>query len=284
MTIRVEKATSDALWPLRAATPHQAQVLSRVRSVIPHVAGVAKVFHAIYERPGVTNHGSTWNDERDSTLMKDPALSQTLQHATLAYSSPGAGEEVGRRVRWKKVVESAGLNWHPEVNANTVARAHNGSWPANLWGPEEGTLDEEQLRALLRILNDAGVATPAVAAHPCFRCEPIESWRWHFGMGEFLAVRNHPINAYGDGPDSVMAVDGSWYILQDIDLPFTLVSASETVIRAILEEPTLEAVRASPDDRVDFNADTINWPRDQLPSSPSVEVVVSRFSRSNRKV
>ncbi len=86
----------------------------------------------------------------------------------------------------------------------------------------------------------------------------MEHWRWMFDLGELLAVRHHRVNTFGQGPDSAMAVDGSWYLLQDIDLPFTLISASDSVIRKVLEEPVLEAVRASPDDRVDHKSDTIN--------------------------
>ena len=62
----------------------------------------------------------------------------------------------------------------------------------------------------------------------------------------------------GDGPAEVMAVDRSWFLLQDIDLPFTLLSAAESVLRQVVDDPVLEAVWASPLDRLDEDADQAN--------------------------
>lgn len=268
MTIRIERTDSDALWEWdQAESPDDPNAKYRIRSAMPFPGVVVKIFHGIYERPVVADDGQTWNNRKEDRPVRDPAVEKVLKGSTLVYSSAGSEDAIGRRVRWKELVQSLGLEWHPKVNARSITQANGGSWPAHLWGPEEGSLDTEQLRALVRVLLDAGVTREAVATHPLWRCEPMEAWRWSFELAELEAVREHPVNKYGDGPAEVMATDRSWFLHQDIDLPFTLLSASEDVVLRVLAAPVLEAVRASPADRVDYKADEVNAARTATPQN-----------------
>ena len=52
--------------------------------------------------------------------------------------------------------------------------------------------------------------------------------------------------------------DRSWCVSTDIDLLDTYVGGSEECISRILDDPRLEALPASIEDRIDFGADTIN--------------------------
>ena len=260
MTIQIAKTESNVLWePDRSETPGNPFARSRIQSVMPLEPGsVVKIFHGIYERPGVAADGQTWDDCEEEGPARSPAVEKVLKGSTLVYFSAGSDDAVGRRVRWKELVHSLRMVWHAEVNVRSITRANGGSWPAHVWGPEEGNLDTEQLRALVRVLLEAGATRDAVATHPFWRCEPMERWRWSFDLAELEAVREHRVNKYADGPAEVMATDRSWYLRQDIDTAFTLLSASEDVMRRILAEPVLEAVRASPTDRVDYKADEVN--------------------------
>jgi hypothetical protein len=52
--------------------------------------------------------------------------------------------------------------------------------------------------------------------------------------------------------------DRAWFVFTDIDLDSTYVGGSVACISRILEDPSLEAFPALPDDRIDIGADEIN--------------------------
>lgn len=246
LMVQVEQATTDFLWAVRdcARTTRGAE---RFRCLFPDVPGsIVVIFHAIYERPGRIDDGTTWASSTNRAPDGNSALEAILSRATLTYSTPGGDDEIGPRVRWADLVRSVGGRWSLEVDVQTITGAYGGSWPAHLWGPEEGNLDEEQLNALLGVMLEAGVSTAALAAHPTFRCEPMKCWRWSFDLRELAAVRHHPINTFGEGPSEVMAADCSWFLLQDIDSPYTVLLADDSVVRKVLEHPALEAIAARP--------------------------------------
>jgi len=258
LTVTLESADSD-LWPWPLVhDPADDRTKYMVKAVIPipDDGAVAKIFHAVYRRSeGVT--GRTWQETRASSPSSD-VVQRVLDGATKVFDSPGTEEVVGERVRWRDVVESMGLTWHPGVNYRTVGLAGGGSWPSDLWGPAEGRLDDAQLASLVRVLRDMGGCSRAVACHPFWQCEPKEQVRWRFDVPDLPKVRRDPVNYYGTGPAETMAVDGSWFLLQDIDLCFTLLSGRRALIDAVLTDPSLEAIEVQPDHRVDRLADVVN--------------------------
>lgn len=221
-----------------------------MRALLPGIPGrVAVVFHALYERPGVAKGSATWNSSTESSADAETATEAIVAGSTHVYSSPGSDDEIGRRIRWKALAESLGVPWSLDIGVDSIRDACGGSWPAHLWGPEQGSLDDEQLGVLAKLMTQAGATSTAIATHPFFRCDPMGNWRWTFNVQDILNVRQHPINTFGDGPSQVMAADGSWYLLQDIDHPYTLLLASDDVIREVLQHPVLETLEVPPTDR-----------------------------------
>ena len=249
MTIRVEKR--DTAEPLWHALPREREGVVRVENCVPvHLDGIVKIFHALR---GAERTWDVW----------DPALQRYLpgegrREINVAALLPPASNVPGQRVRWKEVVVTLGLKWHPEVNGQTLMNACGGVWPVNLDGGVEGRLDQEQLRALVRCISDARATPTAVASHPVFRCDPMEDWRFYFDLADIEAVRAHPILQYDHGPAEVMATDQTWFLLQDIDLQFSLLAAAYDVLDRVLSDPVIEGLRVTGDHRVDYRADTIN--------------------------
>ena len=62
----------------------------------------------------------------------------------------------------------------------------------------------------------------------------------------------------GQSPNIWWPDDRAWCVATEIDLQSTYVGGPVACIRAILDNPNLEAYPVNPEDRADFGSDTIN--------------------------
>lgn len=95
-----------------------------------------KIFHAMWEAPGGDEEVS-WNDAKQ--LDEDDPVDQVLADARVTYATYDESEPV-RRLRWEVLAHRLGLTFHPEIHSDTFTSACGGSWPRNVYGPEEGAL------------------------------------------------------------------------------------------------------------------------------------------------
>ncbi|WP_062527524.1 hypothetical protein [Demequina rhizosphaerae] len=62
-------------------------------------------------------------------------------------------------------------------------------------------------------------------------------------------------------PQYAWPADHGWLVASEIDWDSTIVAGSRGVVDAVLAEPALEAFEVGPDDRLDWDGDTVNPPR-----------------------
>ena len=182
-------------------------------------------------------------------------------------------------VRWSTVASWTGRIVHPQMQFPSIADL--GGDPKDMykdppWGclPQEGSIPEKECRTLVNILSQY-TSTP----DRCFFC----LWEGYGGIDsrlyksssrvripgrDFLLFRG-PLNAvmsflnieegfWEDSPSIWWPEDHAWCVATDIDLYDTYVGGSKKCIEAVLSNSELEALRTTPDARVDFLGDTIN--------------------------
>ena len=75
-----------------------------------------------------------------------------------------------------------------------------------------------------------------------------------------MSFLNRVDGFWGNPPNIWWPKDRAWCVATDIDLFDSYVGGTEDCIKAILNNPALEALPTTPDARVDLLADEINAP------------------------
>ncbi|WP_212829948.1 hypothetical protein [Catellatospora sp. TT07R-123] len=215
------------------------------------------ILHAMYEwESGPTR--TTHQDLRRSLLeagMVEPNVVGGID--VDAWGVIETGGQVGRsqhpgqgwrRLRWHELAQRLGEPVVAEGEQpcfRSLAGAHpDGSWPASVEPPAEGSLDREGWSRLVELLLQwapMGAATPCLAylspGH-----SPDDQARVLAGpLGAAAALYDHD---FGDGsPANLWPVDRAWVTWSDWDLWGTKVSGPSDLVEAVLADSGLEAVR-----------------------------------------
>ncbi|HEV3379947.1 MAG TPA: hypothetical protein VG142_03015 [Trebonia sp.] len=216
------------------------------------------VLHAMYENPGLPQD-VTHDELHLSRLARGLVQPLIIGGLNLDDATTVTGIPLGfvprpgspwRRLRWSDYAARAGRvigagqpgppgqHWFP-----------SGSWPASIYPPPEGSLDEVSLDTLLHVLADhsadgADTACYAFYApvatsdfnHPTLLTGPLRAVR-DLVEGErppWLRVQSTPSNFWPH--------DRSWFAWTDWDLWGTKISGSTGIIDAIQAAPELETV------------------------------------------
>ncbi len=189
-----------------------------------------------------------------------------------------------RPVRWSTVASWSGTTVHPQMqfprlvnpNLNYPNSDYREIYRDPPWGdlPEEGSIPEQECRALRNVLRDF-TSTP----DRCFYClwdgygglDPrlyehsvrVETFKRTYLLfqGALDAVtsfqqKNSSFWTYS--PNIWWPEDRAWCVTTDIDLFDTYVGGSDECIEAVLNDPALEALPTTLDAKVSIDGDTIN--------------------------
>lgn len=157
------------------------------------------------------------------------------------------------RVRWRELAERHGLVFHEELTAYSFARRfRNRSWPRMLIGPTEGSLDDESLEAVLRVLAGQTHGSVYFKFFPFPEDRPI----YRGDLSEFATLFD--IVRADTTPEYWWPEDQSWCLCTDYDLTFTLIAGSEALIAELVADDTIESVRVSASTRIDDLSDRRN--------------------------
>lgn len=257
---KIEWITSGVIPPIERVDGQPWSGTTVSNCVPPVFSAYAKVLHPIYEDLTIEDSTLSWDDVDKGRRSPSDLVEELKQSAKLVYVTPD-GQRPLRRVRWAELAQRYGLQYTPELMAETFTRIFPGaSWPRHLFGPTEGSLDEEMRDALVEILKD--------------RTESGDCY-FHFW---FMATREleqdllyrGPIGEVRLFPDSIpdvrltpthwFPVERTWLVCTDYDLCFTLVGGPDELVDVLLDSSTLECVRVEPDTRIDNYGDVANVP------------------------
>lgn len=156
-----------------------------------------------------------------------------------------------RRLRWAELAERIGDPVVPDGQLPdhrcfpSVKR--DGSWPLGIIPPTEGSLDRETWTRLIDVLTEhspAGPDTPCRAYYcpAVLGFQDLENHLVRTGrLGDAGALYDD--SEVGFSPSNLWAEDRSWCLGTDYDLWGTKVAGSPALIKALLSDPELEAVR-----------------------------------------
>ena len=186
-----------------------------------------------------------------------------------AQQDPGHG---GGRVRWATVASWTGRVVHPEMQFQRIANLAGRS-DAPTWGyrPVEGSLPREECARLVSLLRPF-----TISPDRCRFCV----WEGYGFLdpkryaavprvktpGRAYLMYRGPIDAatffhWGStwqSPNLWWPDDQAWCVASEVDLAETYVGGSEACIDRIVSDDVLEALRTTPDARVDIEGDRIN--------------------------
>lgn len=114
--------------------------------------------------------------------------------------------------------------------------------------PEKGTLGENAWKAVRAAVQGCGLETRCFVWMEPYRMDPPHDACWRTSLAAVPEVVDIPENYYGGGPHAVWATDESWFVVSDVDLPFSIVACSVELCERLLSEPCLEALEVRGDD------------------------------------
>lgn len=193
-------------------------------------------------------------------------------------------------VRWSDVAAQSGKTVHPEMQFHTIAPPNLDPGP-----PKLGVLSDRQAAALVALLSAhtstpdscwfclwdgygySGSANVFVAARPPFARLRIALSRVQLRLStprpprpdgprvrlpgrDYLLYLAPLTRALGweDGPNLWWPDDRAWCVASEIDFPYTYVGGPQALIDAIINDPAIEALAATPADGITYDSDKIN--------------------------
>ena len=235
-------STSTGAWKDTVGT--------QVRACIPSTfAAYGKLFHPIYIDSTVRDTGP-WSKSADRP--------RTIGH--LVSVNSGA-YPIGQRLTWKEICKQLGIVFHPELTTRAIVqRLPDRSWPRNLLGPAEGTLDAPTSVHLASVLAEHTLHEDCYFYYdPCkFMWKPGSTMLLRGKLREVTKCFELDINILGMSPCFWWTPSREWCVATDYDLTYTLIGGSEALIKALVADDVLEVLPITLDARLDNAADRIN--------------------------
>lgn len=239
-----------------------------VSHVVPSIyPAYCKIFHPIYEDLSIKDHSISWNDvaKRDAKPSDDP-VDALLAKSVTVYGGEYDPENT-RRVKWQDLAAEYGLVFHSEFNVDSFSRNFRGfSFPRYLIGPEEGNLNSETCREIVKSIaiatSDFKASQKCVFHYDLIATQTCENDKLF--EGQLIDVfKTVDLEDVYTTPTRWWRADRSWFVCSDWDLSFTLIGGPETLVDLLVSNAELDSIRVEPSTRVDFRSDTINPnPRD----------------------
>jgi hypothetical protein len=243
-------------------------------------------------------HAADWIRERLHPFAQDVGSvvpSGFAAYARIFHPASIAGRP-DVDVRWSDVAALSGKTVHPEMQFHAIAPPAQDPEP-RVHQPRLGILSDGQARALDALLSQHSAAPNScwfclwdgygylhpggtavfVAARPPFarvrvglrrlqlrwakpRPPRLDGPRVRLPGRDYLLFRAPIAEALGweDGPNLWWPDDHAWCVASEIDFPYTYVGGSQELIAAIIDDPEIEALPATPTDGITYDSDRIN--------------------------
>jgi hypothetical protein len=224
----------------------------------------AWIMHAMWETvalPGGLTHddvhrierGPGTGDERRASMTPDElrvedAVEEVLGDATFVNTSyrDAPGPE-WRRLRWSELRRRLGLDTTQLDGYPSFLWSPYESWPANLTGQGEGSLDREQLECLVAhfvAVSPRGGETTCFAFYGACAAGDYDRDVLHRGF-----LRDIPslldVEELSGSPSNFWPEDRAWLVYTDWDLWGTKVSGNATLIERLANDPRLDIIQVS---------------------------------------
>jgi hypothetical protein len=192
--------------------------------------------------------------------------------------------ELGQPVSWNAVAQANNRTAHPAMEWGSLVGSWDLQTQRGLWDrrPDTGRLPGPTATRLSRVLRQCSRADGVLYA----LWNGYGGYGGHGGQGYCDALRNaelielpnrpmfvvagsiddatEPFGIAGRSANLWWATDRQWCVATDIDLMTTYVGASARCVTAILDDVALEAFPVPSEQRITWDADTIN----PLPAPP----------------
>ncbi|MFF5448624.1 hypothetical protein [Streptomyces sp. NPDC012888] len=231
---------------------------------VPRRPDAAWVLNAMYESelgPGVVSHDELLRADIAAGDVEVPrgvrGVDFRVHEVGVATGGTlGRAEHPGpgwRRLRWAELAERTGdpvvaEGALPSFRSAPDGRLGDGSWPVGIRPPTEGSLDRETWNRLVKILLEHSPQGPDTRCFAYF-C-PFVTQEW----GD---IHDHHVitGRLGDAPalydvpgmeataSNLWPADRSWVTYTDWDLWGTKVAGPPTLVRALVGDAEIEAVR-----------------------------------------
>ncbi|MFK0259253.1 hypothetical protein [Streptomyces sp. NPDC090445] len=218
----------------------------------PALPDAAWVLHAMYEHElGPTD--MSFIEYRRAVLMGGgPDIIPGLDPADVCGADDG--EHPGprwHRLRWTELARRTGDPVVPEGRMpchTSFPSITPGTWPVGIQAPPEGRMDRPDWNRLIDILTEhspQGADTPCLAYYnPLLqRAEDFDNLHIRSGaLADAKVLYDHP-EEDGWSPSNLWPRDRTWVLCTDHDLWATKVAGPAPLVRALLDDTEIEAVR-----------------------------------------
>ncbi|MFF4602614.1 hypothetical protein ACFY12_07645 [Streptomyces sp. NPDC001339] len=226
------------------------------------VPDAAWVLHAMYEHergPGTVSHHQTYQAALADGTIEPMVVGGIDVDATPGLVATGGGlgwaEHPGsgwRRLRWAELARRVGEpvvaeGLLPSYRSAPDGRAADGSWPAGIEPPTEGSLDRESWYRLIQILqaySSAGPDTRCLAYYNPWVMGALDFDNRHVLTGRLGdAVALYGLDDPDFSPSNLWPQDRTWIVGTDYDLWGAKVVGPTELIDALVDDTEIEAVR-----------------------------------------
>lgn len=251
---------SSADWLLAGLVPHGEHgppyLISTSAQLIPPIYDAyGMMFHRIDAEIRPAHEGQSWASWEHSQpeVAGAPPLLALLHEASTLVRGVGAPAGDVRRVLWRDLTASLGLEFSPRLTDRVLTKAFGGSWPRHYFGPDEGRLDTTQVAALAETLSRHSAAREA-----CFRYWWLATDDWDGGQDQVFQGDLLEIPKLHEAPFFMRCTPTHWFpqgrqwcVASDYDCTMTLVGGSAELIAALLAHPMLEMLQIGREEPLD---------------------------------
>lgn len=216
------------------------------------------VLHSMYENSslaGLGTHDDIHRQRLDAGTIAPLIIGDVNLDEGTTVTGAALGWIVNPGAPWVRVTWSAYLARFPDFVPNRSVPPcfrwfPSGSQPVAIEPPPEGSLDEDSLDALVRLLagheqaRGAGEVFAFYASLPSGDFDQVHLWRG--SVEEIPSLIEENGGPYGFSPSNIWPVDRSWFAWTDYDLSGTKVSGPVDLVEAIRSDDYLETVEWSP--------------------------------------
>lgn len=233
----------------------------RLRECVPkNFPAYCKVLHKMFEDPNYNDLKLTYQhaNRRKKTIIAARNIRKIFKRLLgkadkmtildwLGQDEQAFGLELNRntRVKWKDIAERLDIDYNADIKESELLSAfkkHMGepSFPIYIYGPDEGTMDQEDVDNLLPLLKSHS------KTDDCFffftlLIDPTEDDKLYKGKLDEI------FNAYKQNdeftPTYWWSAKREWLVWTDYDLSYTIVCGTEELINDLLQNDYFESFK-----------------------------------------
>jgi hypothetical protein len=209
------------------------------------------ILHAMYENPGLP--ADVTYDDVEKALRgargrrrRRPVVERLIESGQATEILRGASRRPGpgwRRLSWRELGARLGRDPLGCAHPPSLGSFPYRSWPVNIDGPEEGSLDRDELERLVDHLargTEGGLEAECVAFYGQIPAAEFDEATLFQGRLGHIS-RLHAVVDLSGSPSNFWPVDRSWFVYTDYDLCGTKVSGDRGLIRRLEGDPELES-------------------------------------------